>query len=195
MNVENLFTGYDYQIHSNGNFTLQRSVSANLTNGGNTIIFGGNTSPFGQLAPGDNLTVSAVGTSISYLRNGIVEASFNDPAPLGGLTCGFGLRNGSPASPTLEFYINSVTVDPILANTIYQFPTQNNEIALQVSEVSGRVYAFDDGGSVTTIVNTGTVSAYDAEVAANDAKRQIRLLKRDYLLQARAELETLTQGA
>lgn len=191
-NVADHFTGYDYQITSNGSFSLQRSVTANATNGGNVMVFTGNTSPFGQLAPDDVLLVSAIGSTISYYRNGILEAAYNDPTPISGTTCGFGLRNGSPSSPTLDFHLENITITPILANTIYQFPVMSNNLAFQATEVAGRTYTFSDGTGVTTTVNRGIMSAYDAEVLKNDEKRTIKLLKKDYLLQARSELSRLT---
>jgi hypothetical protein len=191
-NVADHFTGYDYQITSNGSFSLQRSVSANATNGGNVMVFSGNTSPFGQIAPGDVLTVSAVGSAISYYRNNILEASYNDPSPISGTTCGFGIRDGSPPVVTLDHYFTNITITPILANTIYQFPVLSHNVAFQATEVTGRAFTFPDGTTATTVINRGIMSAYDAEVLKNDAKRTIKILKKEYLLQARAELDKLT---
>jgi len=191
-NVADLWTGYDYQITSNGSFSLQRCVSANATNGGNVYVFSGNNSPLGQIADGDKLTVTAQNTAISYYRNGVLEATYDDPAPLSGVTCGFGLRHGVGGAVTLNYHLTNVTITPILANSVYQFPVYTNTLVPQATELAGRVYSFPDATTVTTTVNTGSLSAYDVEVLKNDKKRQIKLLKKDYLLRARAELARLT---
>lgn len=191
-NVGDVFTGYDFQITSNGSYSLQRSISANATNGGNVMVFSGNSSPQGQIAPGDVLKVTAVGSTISYYRNNILQSQYIDPTPIVGTTCGIGLRNGSPASPTLDYNMANVTISPILASTIYQFPVVSHNVAFQSTEVAGRVYTFPDLTTVTTQVNTSSLTAYDAELLVNDAKRNIRLLKKEYLLQAKTELDKLT---
>ena len=191
-NVGNHWTGYDYQITSNGSFSLQRSVNANTTAGGNTYVFSGNNSPFGSLSPGTQLSVVAQGSAISYYRNGTLEATYSDPSPLNGTTCGFGLRHGVGGATTLQFHLTNVTMAGILANSVYQQPTQSNALVPQATEVNGRVYSFPDATTVTTTVTTGSLSAYDVEVLKNDKKRHIKLLKKDYLLQARAQLARLT---
>jgi hypothetical protein len=93
---------------------------------------------------------------------------------------------------TLNYHLTNVTITPILANSVYQFPVYTNTLVPQATELAGRVYSFPDATTVTTTVNTGSLSAYDVEVLKNDKKRQIKLLKKDYLLRARAELARLT---
>ena len=196
-NVANHFTGYDYQITSNGSFSLQRSVTANgePNQGGNVWIVSGVSSPFGQIAPGDKLEVTAVGSTISYLRNDVLEYAYVDPSPIVGTECGWGLKNGSPGSVTADFHITDLIIRPILPATIYQFPVLSHNLAFQTTEVAGRVYSFNDGTTVTTTINTGPITMYDAEVIRNDQKRNIKILKKEYLLQARQELNRLTETA
>ena len=190
----NLWSGYDYQITPNGSFSLYKSINANGINGNSQTIITGVVSPFGQLAPGTVLTVTAIGSTIAYYRDSRLEYAYTDPSPLSGIAAGFGMHNGTPYAPVLNFYLTTAGVAPILANTVYQFPQVTANLASQATEVNGRVYTFPDGSTVTTTIDTGTVNCYDAEVLNNERKRTIKLLKKEYVLQARAELDALTGG-
>lgn len=62
---------------------------------------------------------------------------------------------------------------------------------LSLTSLVPEVYTFNNGSTVTVTITRGSVDCYTYEDEANEQKRNIVLLKSDYLPQVKHELETL----
>jgi len=95
------------------------------------------------------------------------------------------------ASSTIHHYTMTVTKVDSLGHTSSETSIIDATRYAELSSVVPSVYTFSNGVTVTETTTRSTVDSYTYEIDTNEAKRNIRLIKSNYIPQVVAELEKI----
>lgn len=125
--------------------------------------------------------------------NNIIDPLLDWPKRYGDLVAFVNEKYGSVAvaSSTIHHYTMTISkVDSLGYSSSETFIIDKTKYDSLVSMVP-QVYTFTGGRTVTVTTTRSSVDAYTYEIQANEAKRQIQLLRVDFLPQVLSELETI----
>ncbi len=95
------------------------------------------------------------------------------------------------AKTTIHHYTKTITKMSSLGESSSATTTIDQDTYNSLTSVVPVVYSFGSGYTLTVTTTRDIVHVYDYEFDLNESKRSIKLLKEEYLTQARAELARL----
>ena len=153
-----------------------------------------------QVAEGDTpeLIADKYYGSVKYhwvisLLNNITDPLLDWPKNYANLVAYIVEKYGSIAAASTQIvqYSMTQTKEDSFGNTSEQTYIIDLEKYNTLTSLVPVVYTFGGGGTVTVTTTRASLDAYTYEVALNESKRTIKLLKSDYLPQVVGELEQL----